>query len=165
MELINLLFTNKGRLNRASYIVANIVLFVMVYVFKAIVHLFFGIKGAGYVLGIIVLIIGFIISLLLLIKRFHDFGKSSYFAIVYLLIIFTVSVLFTFIVAGSGVDKDTAKSMLVVIVFALFLYVLWEPGTAGANKYGNQPASLLDLGIVNDVNRNNSSDSSNVDNK
>lgn len=143
MELINLLFTNKGRLNRASYIVANIVL----------------------VLGIIVLIIGFIISLLLLIKRFHDFGKSSYFAIVYLLIIFTVSVLFTFIVAGSGVDKDTAKSMLVVIVFALFLYVLWEPGTDGANKYGNQPASLLDLGIVNDVNSNNSSDSSNVDNK
>lgn len=165
MELINLLFTNKGRLNRASYIVANIVLFVMVYVFKAIVHLFFGIKCAGYVLGIIVLIIGFIISLLLLIKRFHYFGKSSYFAIVYLLIIFTVSVLFTFIVAGSGVDKDTAKSMLVVIVFALFLYVLWEPGTAGANKYGNQSASLLDLGIVNDVNSNNSSDSSNVDNK
>lgn len=149
MDLVTLLFSPKGRLNRSSYIIANIVLYVMIYVFKAIVHLFFGVKGAGHVLGIIVLIIGFIISVLLLIKRFHDFGKSAYFAIVYLLVIITVGALFIFILAGSGVDKDTANSMLVVIVFALFLYVFWEPGTNGTNKYGNQPASTMDLGISN----------------
>ncbi len=165
MDLGTLLFSPKGRLNRSSYIIANIVLYVMIYVFKAIVHLFFGIKGAGHVLGIIVLIIGFIISVLLLIKRFHDFGKSAYFAIVYLLVIITVGALFIFILAGSGVDKDTANSMLVVIVFALFLYVFWESGTNGTNKYGNQPVITMDLGIPDNEKVSDSSITDNNDSK
>ena len=150
MDLGTLLFSPKGRLNRSSYIIANIVLYVMIYVFKAIVHLFFGIKGAGHVLGIIVLIIGFIISVLLLIKRFHDFDKSGYYLLGFIVVTnISAAVLAGIIMMIAG--EGAGLAALSLMALAILLYTFLKPGTDGVNQYGNQPAALFDLGLNDNV--------------
>ena len=38
-----------------------------------------------------------------------------------------------------------------IATIAVALYIYLKPGTAGANKYGNQPAALFDLGLNDNV--------------
>lgn len=91
------------------------------------------------------------VCLVMSIKRFHDFDKSGYFLLAYSviasIIIIAISVIFFFVLNNETLVIGFAG----IAALAFVLYIYLKPGTAGVNKYGNQPAALFDLGLDNNI--------------
>ena len=86
MDFKGLFFSAEGRLNRLSYFL----LWLSVMVISVILSVIFStiLQGnliVNYVINGVINIATLVINVFLAIKRFHDFGKSAYFAIVYLI--------------------------------------------------------------------------------
>ena len=69
------------------------------------------------------------------------------FSVIASIIIIAVSLIFLFVLNNETLGFGFA----ILASLAVALYVYLKPGTAGANKYGNQPAALFDLGLNDNV--------------
>ena len=111
-----------GRISRIQYLLAVMLLIVMWLATVFIIFILGGVMGMGNgnSLGVVLLIIPvlcfylalFIFSMFLGVRRLHDINLSGWFYLVCL-------------IPGIG--------------FLFGLFVLFMPGTAGVNKYGNPP--------------------------
>ena len=73
------------------------------------------------------------------------------FSVIASIIIIAVSLIFLFVLNNETLGLGFATIGAIAVV----LYVYLKPGTAGVNKYGNQPAALFDLGLNDNNDTNN----------
>lgn len=150
MDFKGLFFSAEGRLNRLSFFLLAILVGVVFSILSAVFGLILP-YGAAIIVSAILYIVNTIIAIFLIIKRFHDFDKSGYYmlgySIIAFIIILAISSIFTFILNNETLSIGFA----VIAALAVVLYVYLKPGTAGANKYGNHPAALFDLGLNDNV--------------
>lgn len=146
MDFKGLFFSAKGRLNRFSFFL----LAILVGVVFTFVEIVFGLilpTIAASIVSVVLYVVNTIIGIFLTIKRFHDFDKSGYFLLAYSviasIIIIAISVIFFLVLNNETLVIGFAG----IAALAFVLYIYLKPGTAGVNKYGNQPAALFDLGL------------------
>lgn len=146
MDFKGLFFSTEGRLNRISFFLLAILVGVVFSIINVIVSLILP-SGAAMMLSVILYVVNIIIGIFLTIKRFHDFDKSGYYMIGYSVIasIIILAVSAVFIVALNNETLGLGFGGIITLFVGLYIYL--KPGTAGANKYGNQPAAFFDLGL------------------
>lgn len=148
MNLKALLFSAEGRLNRLSFLLINVLVFIVSTVIAGISYFIFGEGIIETLFSSIISIITTVICIFLIIKRCHDFDKSGYFFIKYILAVIGIAVLLSiFFIFLVDVDNDNALFVPLIFEFIAMLYFIVKPGTEGLNQYGNQPVSLFDLGL------------------
>lgn len=163
MDFKGLFFSAEGRLNRLSFFLLAILVGIVFSIISVIVNLILPAGVAGIV-SIVLSVVNAFIGIFLAIKRFHDFDKSGYFmlgfSVISSVIIIAVSTICFFVLGNEILGIGFA--FIATIAVALYIYL--KPGTAGANKYGNQPAALFDLGLNDNVENINPviSDNSNI---
>lgn len=116
--ITEMFFTAKGRLNRLRYFKRSTLLFFLEIVLAIIIGITFweplreDISPLGYV-ALLIIIIAFAPSqYLLMIRRLHDLNKTGWFCLL----------------------------MMIPAINAPFaIYLLFAPGTVGANQYGADP--------------------------
>ena len=150
MDFKGLFFSAEGRLNRLSFFLLAILVGIVFSIISVIVNLILPAGVAGIV-SIVLSVVNAVIGIFLAIKRFHDFDKSGYFmlgfSVISSVIIIAVSTICFFVLGNEILGIGFA--FIATIAVALYIYL--KPGTAGANKYGNQPAALFDLGLNDNV--------------
>lgn len=150
MDFKGLFFSAEGRLNRLSFFLLAILVGVVFSIISVIVNLILP-AGAAGIVSIVLSVVNAVIGIFLSIKRFHDFDKSGYFmlgfSVISSVIIIAVSTICFFVLGNEILGIGFA--FIATIAVALYIYL--KPGTAGANKYGNQPAALFDLGLNDNV--------------
>lgn len=146
MDFKGLFFSAEGRLNRLSFFLLAILVGIVFSIISVIVNLILP-AGAAGIVSIVLYVVNAVIGIFLAIKRFHDFDKSGYFmlgfSVISSVIIIAVSTICFFVLGNEILGIGFA--FIATIAVALYIYL--KPGTAGANKYGNQPAALFDLGL------------------
>lgn len=150
MDFKGLFFSAEGRLNRLSFFLLAILVGIVFSIISVIVNLILP-AGAAGIVSIVLSVVNAVIGIFLAIKRFHDFDKSGYFmlgfSVISSVIIIAVSTICFFVLGNEILGIGFA--FIATIAVALYIYL--KPGTAGANKYGNQPAALFDLGLNDNV--------------
>lgn len=150
MDFKGLFFSAEGRLNRLSFFLLAILVGIVFSIISVIVNLILP-AGAAGIVSIVLSVVNAVIGIFLSIKRFHDFDKSGYFmlgfSVISSVIIIAVSTICFFVLGNEILGIGFA--FIATIAVALYIYL--KPGTAGANKYGNQPAALFDLGLNDNV--------------
>ncbi|MEW6453712.1 MAG: DUF805 domain-containing protein [Pseudomonadota bacterium] len=138
MNLMNLLFSFQGRINRGKFWLA-----VLAYVILSIVlGLLFIIPVLGWIIGAIGYIAMIVSGIFVGIKRLHDRDKPGWWLVIFYVIP-------AFLSGGSAYSaydagEQTSVSMLLSLVgLALSLWGFVElgclRGTVGPNKYGPDP--------------------------
>ena len=154
MGFKGLFFSAEGRLNRLSFFLLAISVGVVFSVISIVLNLILPASAAG-VVSAVLYVVNTVIGIFLSIKRFHDFDKSGYFmlafSVIASIIIIAVSLIFLFVLNNETLGLGFATIGAIAVV----LYVYLKPGTAGVNKYGNQPAALFDLGLNDNNDTNN----------
>lgn len=151
MDFKSLFFSAEGRLNRLSYFL----LAISVGIISTVLTIFINMILQDNITLILIVngvidIITFIIAIFLLIKRFHDFNKSGYYLLGFIVIMSVIIAVLCFVsIMTLGDTVGILIAVIIAIAFALYIYL--KPGTKGANQYGNQPAALFDLGLDNNV--------------
>lgn len=150
MNLIALLFKTEGRLNRLSFFLLFIIINVGYTIIINIVSTIFR-RSLTYktieILFVILLILLFVNLIFLTIKRCHDFGKSVYFLIIYILAVTGIIIAALKVASILKVDSYTLSMILTIIMLISLFYFFLKPGSDEANQYGNQPEHLFDLGL------------------
>lgn len=146
MDFKGLFFSAEGRLDRLSFFL----LAVLVGVVFTFVEIVFGLilpTTAASIVFVVLYVVNIIIGIFLTIKRFHDFDKSGYFLLAYS-VITTIIIIAISLILFLVLNNETLGIIFVgIAALAVALYIYLKPGTAGVNKYGNQPAALFDLGL------------------
>ncbi len=148
MDFKALLFSAEGRLNRLSFFLSHILIGIVIIVISIILSLIFGTSVIGSILSAVISIVAFVIGIFLIIKRCHDFDKNGYFFIKYALAVIGIAIVLIIVsYLIFGIESKVTFTVPFIFEFIAMLYFYFKPGTDGANKYGNQPASLFDLGL------------------
>ncbi len=146
MDFKGLFFSAEGRLDRLSFFL----LAVLVGVVFTFVEIVFGLilpTTAASIVFVVLYVVNIIIGIFLTIKRFHDFDKSGYFLLAYS-VITTIIIIAISLILFLVLNNETLGIIFVgIAALAVALYIYLKPGTAGVNKYGNQPVALFDLGL------------------
>ena len=142
MNYSTMLFSFKGRLNRAPYWLALLATGMVGMGIVLPIAVFIG-NGTRAMLALVVLIVAALIwiSLAVAIKRLHDRDKSGWWL---LLFYFAPSIL-----QAVGHINDAATIILGVIAIGISIWAFVEigclRGTAGANSYGPDPLQLREV--------------------
>lgn len=147
MNLVSLLFSFEGRINRAKYWLA-----LLIYIVVAIVAIFgvYAIAGAnaltapdeefglGLLLVLALLVVPSLISgLAVSIKRLHDRDKSGWWILVFYVLPMLLEE------AAGLLDSDAATGAILFSSFVISIWALVElgflRGTQGPNRYGPDP--------------------------
>ena len=146
MDFKGLFFSAEGRLDRLSFFL----LAVLVGVVFTFVEIVFGLilpTTAASIVFVVLYVVNIIIGIFLTIKRFHDFDKSGYFLLAYS-VITTIIIIAISLILFLVLNNETLGIIFVgIAALVVALYIYLKPGTAGVNKYGNQPVALFDLGL------------------
>ena len=151
MDFKGLFFSAEGRLNRLSYFL----LWLSVKVISVILSVIFStiLQGnliVNYVINGVINIATLVINVFLAIKRFHDFDKSGYYLLGFIVVTnISAAVLAGIIMMIAG--EGAGLAALSLMALAILLYTFLKPGTDGVNQYGNQPTALFDLGLNDNV--------------
>lgn len=146
MDFKGLFFSAEGRLDRLSFFL----LAVLVGVVFTFVEIVFGLilpTTAASIVFVVLYVVNIIIGIFLTIKRFHDFDKSGYFLLAYSVITTIIIIVISLILFLVLNNETLAIGFAGIAALAVALYIYLKPGTAGVNKYGNQPVALFDLGL------------------
>ena len=135
VDLVNLLFSFQGRINRAKYWLA-----VLIYLFLTIVLGLLAAFTASFAIGALLAIVVYIPMLIsgiaVGIKRLHDRNKSGW----WLLLFYLAPAVLSWAGTAFGGMMNTLLSL---VSFALSLWALVElgilRGTVGPNQYGPDP--------------------------
>lgn len=129
-----------GRLNRLRYIKRILVLLLVWIVICVLITLIFGddmgkLSSTGDVL-VSVIAAGMLIPYYCLdVRRLHDMDKDSTLA----KIIFVLGIAMLFVSEESLFNPSAPAMILYLISVVTSIYILFMPGTKGANKYGADP--------------------------
>lgn len=148
MDFKGLFFSIEGRLNRISFFLLGMFVGVVFSVISTIVGFILP-TGTASIVSIILYVINTIIGIFLSIKRVHDFDKSGYFLLAYSVVasIIVIAIALIFSIVLNNDRLGTGCAIIGALIVVLYIYL--KPGTAGVNKYGNQPVTLFDLGLGN----------------
>ena len=130
-------FKREGRLNRLRYFKRNVVLAIVTFILMFINTLIFldtmthELSTAGNFFMMIIMLIMFVPSYCLVVRRLHDMDRDELLAKLYIVGGVT-SCFLQFIL------KYEFEPLEIVMVI-LGLYILLVPGTQGANQYGADP--------------------------
>lgn len=158
MDVGTLLFSFRGRLNRAKWWLSNLLL-VVLYIVIIVLSLVIPSATVGTILGIAYAIVYIWIVLAAGTKRLHDINRSGAWLLVFIggpILLFVVFIAMAGVTAGlallgGGENLDTAALAQVGVVglvlglvyLALCIWALvWFGclrGTVGANQYGPDP--------------------------
>lgn len=150
MDFKGLFFSAEGRLNRLSFFLLAILVGIVFSIISVIVNLILP-AGAAGIVSIVLSVVNAVIGIFLSIKRFHDFDKSGYFMLAFTVISSVIIIVVSAILFFVLNNETLGFGFAILASLAVALYVYLKPGTAGANKYGNQPAALFDLGLNDNV--------------
>ena len=137
MRFSALLFSFIGRVNRAPWWIAGIVIYfiLMVLFWVALGLAFAGLGVPAVVLAAAMLLVLLWVSLALGVKRLHDRDKSGW----WLLLFYLAPAL----LHSAGRQAHSGGWILTLIGFAMAIWALVElgfrRGTAGQNRYGPDP--------------------------
>ena len=127
----------EGRLNRLRYFKRNVVLVIVTFILMFIAAIIFmdyttyKVSTAGHIAFFIIMLIMFVPSYCLVVRRLHDMDRDELLAKMYIAGGVT-SFFLNFIL------KYEFEPLEIVMVI-LGLYILLVPGTQGANRYGSDP--------------------------
>ena len=129
-------FKREGRLNRLRYLKRNLVIGLVSGIIMFIVGLIFSdsmgtLSTAGNVIFFIVMLAMLVPSYCLMVRRLHDMDRDELLAKVYI----GGCVANHFLSFVLHYDFMPLSIVLVIVA----LYILFVPGTYGANKYGANP--------------------------
>jgi uncharacterized membrane protein YhaH (DUF805 family) len=134
MELVNLLFTFNGRINRAKYWLACLI-WLILWVVVAVAIFLMQFATVIVVVAIVIFIPSIVSGIAIGIKRLHDRDKSGWWLLLFYL---TPGVL-------DGIGR-TAGSVGFVFSLASLAITIWAfvelgclRGTIGKNRYGGDP--------------------------
>ena len=146
MDFKGLFFSADRRLDRLSFFLLAVLVGV-VFTFVDIVCGLILPTTAASIVFVVLYVVNIIIGIFLTIKRFHDFDKSGYFLLAYS-VITTIIIIAISLILFLVLNNETLGIIFVgIAALAVALYIYLKPGTAGVNKYGNQPVALFDLGL------------------
>jgi uncharacterized membrane protein YhaH (DUF805 family) len=146
MDLGNLLFSFRGRINRAKYWLA-ILIFILVSILAGIIGFVSGSEGLATTLSSAVSLVTFVSGILVGIKRLHDRDKSGWWLLLFYIapgILLGVGMVSAFF----GLAEESAGAGMTGLLFslaglAIFIWAFVElgclRGTVGSNKYGPDP--------------------------
>lgn len=134
MSIRDILFSKKGRLNRASYIKVNVIIIVVSFFLQKILDFLFGptseVTSISGLLFFILLLVGVVIDYFINIKRLRDIGHGEGLAILF-------AVIHTFYVINPRFDliryMPLISTMGWIWIF-IFLYLIFKKGR---NEYGD----------------------------
>jgi uncharacterized membrane protein YhaH (DUF805 family) len=142
MDYVRLLFSFKGRINRARFLIVQLPLLAAWLMFA------FHLSSEPDVLDGVILIAMIWINLATMAKRLHDRDRSGWWA----LAVFIFGRLFytfygLFFGLAFGVDISIAKELLLVMLVValsllqtgIFIELVFMPGTDGRNRFGPDP--------------------------
>ena len=130
----------EGRLNRLRYLKRNLVLLLVWLLSNVLIALIFGdymgnLSRTGTGLVSVISVVMLFPTYCLDVRRLHDMDKDSTIA----KICFVLSLVAIFI-ADDDPFNPSSMGLILSLVFCLIaLYMLFVPGTKGANKYGADP--------------------------
>mgnify|MGYP002622180138 CR=1 FL=1 len=129
-------FKREGRLNRLRYLKRNLVVGLVSGLITFVVGLIFSdnvgnVTTAGNVIFFIIMLLVLVPSYCLMVRRLHDMDRDELLAKVYIGGC-AASYFLSFVL-----DYQFMPLSIVLVIVAL--YVLFVPGTNGANKYGANP--------------------------
>ncbi|MBX9825263.1 MAG: DUF805 domain-containing protein [Xanthobacteraceae bacterium] len=137
MNFVNLFISPSGRINRAKFWIAVLILAAIGVLFAAMVVFSGEGKGAIIVNAIVSLLIA-AAGILIGIKRLHDRNKSGW----WILLFYVAPFVMLSIGYAAGTDS-LPSNILGLLALAIYLWSLIElgclRGTIGQNKYGPDP--------------------------
>ena len=156
MDIGNLLFGFRGRINRAKWWLSILIMIIM-YLVVIGLAIVIGSDTLTNVLGFIAWIVAMWISLAAGAKRLHDLNRTAAWLVVFIgapILLFLVLVAYAGVAVGTAIltgnmePQDIARvSGIVMIIGAInFAFGLWAliwlgclRGTVGPNQYGPDP--------------------------
>ena len=126
--------TNNGRLGRLAYFGYGLALAIAFAIMAAILTMLLGI--VGLVLTLVLYLGVLYCQYNVAAKRFQDLNKPGQYALYMMAVAFLAGVL-------SRIDGlSRIGTVLEILLLIVALYLLFMPGTAGANDYGPAPNAL-----------------------
>lgn len=108
-----------GRLNRRTYLVAGLVLGVIYGLISSVLTALFGPQSSiSALLGLVLLVFVVIVGLSFTVRRWHDLGKSGWYALL---------------------------GLIPLLNFFVWLYLIFAPGDKDKNMYGIQPKDAFEF--------------------
>ena len=138
VDIVELLTTYEGRINRAKYWIAALV-FVIAWIIAAI--LFFVIPIVGAILGALIALASIVCGVFVGIKRLHDRDKSGWWLLLFYL---GPTILDGIGRSIGGVGFAFSLGGLAISIWA-FVELGCLRGTAGPNQYGADPLAGVAL--------------------
>ena len=117
MNVKEILFSFKGRINRAKFLIYMFFIQLLFIMFVFLIYYFYkyNLSIVSEILSIVASIFGIWTSLALYIKRWHDLDKSGW----WILLIF-----------------------IPIINLLVFIYLSIKKGTEGSNRFGKDPLNI-----------------------
>jgi uncharacterized membrane protein YhaH (DUF805 family) len=136
MDLLQLLFGFRGRINRAKYWLAVIV-YIAVMIVAAAAAFTLGMVTLFFLVAVVIYIPMIISGIAVGIKRLHDRDKSAWWLLVFFVLPSVLSA------AAAGLQGSTFAVILSIASFAISIWAVVElgflRGTSGSNQYGPDP--------------------------
>lgn len=108
-----------GRLNRRTYLVGGIVLGVIYGIIYSILTGILGPASAiGSLLNLVLVVFVLVVGLSITVRRWHDLGKSGWFALL---------------------------GLIPLVGFFVWLYLIFASGNDGKNMYGESPKDVFEF--------------------
>jgi len=134
MNLVGLLFSYQGRINRAKYWIAALIYIVLL---MFLVGFYVALPGLGFLIAIMIAYLVMVVSgFMVAIKRLHDRDKTGW----WVLLFYGVPIVLSwFTLSTDGV----LYAVLSVVSFVVSIWALVElgclRGSIGPNQYGPDP--------------------------
>lgn len=142
IDLVELLSTFQGRINRAKFWIAILVFFVVQIAVAIVAYILsaIGLSFVGMILAAVVYIAMAVAGVFVGIKRLHDRGKSGWWLLVFM---FAPSIL-TMIgfMLGTVIGTIFSLASLAIVVWSIVELGCLK-GDSGANQYGPDPLAGL----------------------
>jgi len=136
IDIVDLLFSFRGRVNRAKYWIAAVIYIVAWLVVGGIVWSLFSVSYVlAAILGLLMLVVTIISGIAVGIKRLHDRDKSGW----WLLLFYLVPAVLDGIARGVGGIGFIFSLVGAAISIWAIIELGFLRGTAGSNQYGPDP--------------------------
>jgi uncharacterized membrane protein YhaH (DUF805 family) len=139
MDLLQLLFGFRGRINRAKYWLA-VVVYIAVMIVAAAAAFVLGMVTLFFLVAVVIYIPMIISGIAVGTKRLHDRDKSAWWLLGFFVLPSVLSA------AAAGLQGSTFAVILSIASFAISIWAVVElgflRGTSGSNQYGPDPLAI-----------------------
>ena len=146
MDYVRLLFSFRGRVNRARFLVVQLALLACWLMFS------FHVSSQPEIWDLLAFVGMIWINLATIAKRLHDRDRSGWWSLGYFIFgRLSYAYYGLFLGLSFGVDISIAKELLLVMIFValaivqtgIFIELFFMPGTDGRNRFGPDPLASL----------------------